>query len=153
MDTLTKEKIDFFFTPSITPLFLTSFQDNMSSIKKDSEIQEFCERELCQGILYVNKYTNIADIPNDILNIIKSYLFKERVTYKLIKFYWYDKYMELLSRYESEDRFDILWYSIDSKDYNWSYRRLLIIEALKKTVGLRLGYKEGDLKKYSMFIL
>ena len=71
MDTLTKEKIDFFFTPSITPLFLTSFQDNMSSIKKDSEIQEFCERELCQGILYVNKYTNIADIPNDILNIIK----------------------------------------------------------------------------------
>ena len=145
MDTILKEKIDSFFIPYVTPFLFTSFQHNIISIKKDSEIQDFCNRELDQSILYINKHRNIGDLPDDIMKIIRSYLFKEYISCKCIKFYWYTEYMNILSTYETEDRFDIMWYSTNPKNTRWARKRLLVTQALKKTLGLRLGYKESDL--------
>jgi len=152
MDTIVKDKIDLFFTPFVSSLFFSSLEHNIQLIKKDIDIQQFCNRELCQSILYINKAKNIYGLPDEIMNIIKSYTFKGYVNYKCIKFYWYNQYMNDLLKYETEDRFDIMWYSIDSKEVIWARRRLAIIEAFKITIGLRLGYKEGDLQKYSRFI-
>ena len=58
MDTIVKEKIDSFFSPVVSSLFFSSLEHNIPLIKKDPDIKQFCNRELCQSILYINKAKN-----------------------------------------------------------------------------------------------